>query len=139
MTDSDAQKLMGGCYCGALRYEVTKAAVRRGECYCRACQHVSGGGPNLFILVPPSGFRYTSGGPRAYKNPNLPEAVTRFFCETCGTHIATDRPGLEFVVLKAGTLDDPGNFIRADFAIFVSQAQEFHRLARDIPAFDELP
>lgn len=139
MIDTHPERLTGGCYCGALRYEVTKSAVRRGECYCRACQHVSGGGPNIFVLVPPSGFRFTSGDPKSYKKPGLPEAVTRFFCEACGTHIATDRPGLEFVVLKAGTFDDPSSYVRADFAIFVSQAQAFHRLAKDIPAFDELP
>lgn len=136
---ADTGNLTGGCYCGALRYEVTEPFVRRGECYCRACQQVSGGGPNLFVLVPPSGFRFTSGHPRTYKKPNLPDAVTRLFCEACGTHIVTERPGLEFVVLKVGTFDDPGHFKRADFAIFISQAQVFHRLADDIPAFDALP
>lgn len=33
--------------------------------------------------------------------------MTRAFCAACGTHMTTRRPGLDAVVLKIGTLDDP--------------------------------
>ncbi len=56
---TDTEKLAGSCYCEGLRHEATKSFVRRGAYDCRACQYVSGGGRNLFVLVRPSGFRFT--------------------------------------------------------------------------------
>lgn len=58
------------------------------------------------MLMPPKGFRYTKGAPRQFKRSDLEAAVTREFCATCGTHIATQRSGLPAVILKIGTLDD---------------------------------
>ena len=54
-------EFQGGCYCGALRYRVSAAPVLKAECHCRACQHISGGGPNYFMLIPPEGFAYVEG------------------------------------------------------------------------------
>ena len=131
--------LDGGCYCGAVRYAVDGEARFKGECYCRPCQHFSGGGPNLFMLMPPEGFRWTRGEPKRFKRSDLDNAVTREFCGDCGTQIATRRPGLNAVVLKIGTLDDPSVFARAAMAIFTAEKQPFHALSEHIAAFEGLP
>jgi len=62
-------------------------------------QYVSGGAPNLFMLMPAGGFRYTKGAPRTYKRPDKADAGTREFCAACGTHLIARRPGLPPVVL----------------------------------------
>ena len=80
-------EIQGGCSCGALRYRVSAAPVLKAQCHCRACQHVSGGGPNYFMLVPPEGFAYVEGEPRQFMRPDLPNAVSRDFCAACGTHV----------------------------------------------------
>lgn len=69
--------LSGGCYCGEVRYEVTAEPVLNGQCHCRPCQHISGGGPNYYMLIPPEGFSFTAGKPKAYSRPDLANAVTR--------------------------------------------------------------
>lgn len=102
--------LEGGCYCGAVRYVAEGTPMLKAQCHCRACQHISGGAPNMFMLMPPDGFRYTKGKPKQFKRADLENAVTREFCAECGTHMVTLRPGLPAVVLKIGTLDDPGLF-----------------------------
>jgi hypothetical protein len=56
----------------------------------------------VFMLMPPEGFRYVSGMPKAFARSDLERPVTREFCETCGTHIVTRRPGLNAVILKVG-------------------------------------
>ena len=132
-------KLEGGCYCGALRYEAEGEPRLRAECYCRPCQHFSGGGPNLFMLMPPGGFRWTRGEPKRFTRPDLPNAVTREFCGDCGTQIATRRPGLEAIVLKVGTLDEPSAFGGAAVAIFTAEKQPFHQIAEGLAAFEGLP
>ena len=101
-------KLEGGCYCGKVRYAIEGEPRLRAQCHCRECQYFSGGAPNMFLLVPPDGFSYTRGTPRRFARSDLERPVTREFCAECGTHLTTRRPGLAAVILKAGTLDDPG-------------------------------
>ena len=132
-------KLDGGCYCGAVRYVSEGEPSLRAQCHCRACQHIAGGAPNFFLLMPPEGFRYTRGQPKSYRRPDLENAVTREFCETCGTHLATRRPGLDAVILKAGTLDDPSQFGLPQMAIFTEDKQAFHLIADGVPSFEKLP
>jgi len=93
-------RLEGGCYCGAVRYVAEGKPVLRAQCHSRACQHIAGGAPNLFMLMPAEGFAYTKGAPKTYTRPDKADAVTREFCAVCGTHMITRRPGLPPVVLK---------------------------------------
>jgi len=129
----------GGCYCGELRYEVTDEPAIKSQCHCRECQYFSGGGPNYFMLIAQDGFAYLKGQPKTFKRRDIEKAVTREFCPTCGTHIATCRPGLDKIILKAGTLDDPSLYEKPGAAIFTCDAQPFHHIPQDIPAFERLP
>lgn len=131
--------LEGGCYCGAVRYVAEGTPMLKAQCHCCACQHISGGAPNMFMLMPPDGFRYTKGKPKQFKRADLENAVTREFCAECGTHMVTLRPGLPAVVLKVGTLDDPGLFGGPKMAIFTEDRQTFHHIPEDLPTFEKLP
>jgi len=132
-------KLEGGCYCGALRYAAEGEPRLKAQCHCRECQYISGGAPNLFMLMPENGFRYTKGAPKQFTRSDIENAVTREFCETCGTHVVTRRPGLGAVVLKVGTLDDPKLFGAPLMAIFTVDKQPFHLVPEGIPVFERLP
>jgi hypothetical protein len=66
----------------------------------------------MFMLMPPDGFRYVSGAPKIFTRDDLEQPVTREFCDTCGAHLTTLRPGLPLVILKVGTLDDPSLLAR---------------------------
>ena len=59
-------KLEGGCYCGALRYVAEGEPSLKAQCHCRECQYISGGSANMFLLMPPDGFRYTKGTPKTF-------------------------------------------------------------------------
>jgi hypothetical protein len=132
-------KLEGGCYCGALRYTAEGKPMLKAQCCCRECQYFSGGAPNMFMLMPPQGFAYTRGAPKQFARSDLEHAVTREFCAECGAHIATRRPGIEAVILKIGTLDDPGVFGGPRMAIFTVDKQAFHHLPDGMPVFERLP
>lgn len=132
-------KLTGGCYCGAVRYEISGKFLSRAQCHCRACQHISGGGPNYFALVNPDHVALTKGALAQFTRDDLDNAVTRSFCATCGTHVFTQRPGLPQWVLKIGTLDDPSAFKGPQAAIFTEDAQPFHVIPKGLPAFPKLP
>ena len=131
--------LEGGCYCGAVRYRAEGEPLLKAQCHCRACTHISGGAPNLFMLMPTGGFSYTKGATQAFARPDLANAVTREFCPTCGTHLITRRPGLDAIILKIGTLDDPAQFGAPAMAIFTAEKQPYHIIPEGLPAFEALP
>ena len=130
-------KLEGGCYCGQLRYVAEGEPTLKAQCHCRECQYISGGAPNMFLLMPPDGFRYTKGTPKQFKRSDLEQPVTREFCAECGTHVVT-RPPRPIVVIKVGTLDEPGQMM-PQAAINTIDKQPFHVIPEGLPAFERFP
>jgi hypothetical protein len=131
-------KLEGGCYCGQVRYVAEGDPVMMAQCHCRECQYITGGAPNLFIAMPIPGFSYVKGQPKGFSRSDLPGAVTREFCPSCGTHLVTRPPAFPAVIVKVGSLDDPGVFKPA-VAIFTCDKQPFHQIPEGVPTFQHLP
>jgi hypothetical protein len=132
-------ELTGGCYCGEIR-DIARSKPRlHAQCHCRECQYFSGGAPNLFMLIQEARFNYTAGAATAYSRPDLPQAVTREFCPRCGTHLISRRPGLDAIIVKIGTLDNPKEFAGAQIAVFTVDQQPFHHIPDTCRAFERLP
>ena len=91
------------------------------------------------LSMPVDGFRYTKGEPRRFKRDDLERAVTREFCSDCGTQLITRRPGLNAIVLKAGTLDDPTQYGACQMAINASNRQPFNCIQEGLPIYEGLP
>ena len=125
----------GGCYCRKVRYVADGEPVLKGQCHCRACQYIAGGAPNLFMLMPPDGFRYQQGAPKTFTRDDLAEPVTRAFCEVCGTHLTTRSPLFPEVMLKVGTLDDPALYEGPQMAIWTADKQPFHVIPEGVPSY----
>ena len=131
-------KLEGGCYCGQVRYVAEGDPVLQAQCHCRECQYITGGSPNVFIAMPIPGFSYVKGEPRRFSRGDLEHPVTREFCAECGTHLTTRPPRFPAVIVKVGSLDDPGVFEPA-MAIFTRDTQPFHQIPEGLPTFEHLP
>lgn len=133
-------KAEGGCYCGAVRYEIVADPVMNLQCHCRECQHISGGSPNVSVGVPESAFRYTKGTPKQFRRSDLETPVTREFCGDCGTPLLSKAPVLPGVnIVKLGSLDNPAVFGNPQMAIFTAEKQPFHTIADGVPQFEGLP
>ena len=131
-------RLEGGCYCGQVRYLAEGEPAMKAQCHCRECQYITGGAPNMFMAMPAAGFSYTMGEPKTFTRSDIENAVTREFCAECGTHVVTRPRGAPFVILKAGTLDDPEQYApRA--AIYTVDKRSFHQIAEGLPTFERLP
>ena len=131
--------LTGGCYCGALRYEITGDIPMRALCLCRTCQKISGGAGNLFI-----GSRrahsVTQGEPRRFARDGAVKPPMREFCGECGVHIAARSPKVtEGLVVKVGTLDDPAAFEGPKMVFWAQEKQNFHELPDGATAYATLP
>ena len=116
--------VVGGCYCGAVRYEAGGEVLAKGMCFCRECRHISGGGANVLMGMPAAGFSYTRGEPSHFARPG---GVTREFCANCGTHILTRSPRMAgAVLLKVGSLDDQDAFEMPTIAVYCSEMKPYH-------------
>ena len=131
-------KLEGGCYCGAVRYVAEGEPLLKAQCHCRECQYITGGAPNMFMAMPPDGFKYTKGVPKQFARSDLATPVTREFCPECGTHLVT-RPRRPIVVIKIGTLDDPTQYGSPTLAIYTCDKQAYHQIPEGLPTFEKLP
>lgn len=112
----------------------------RGLCLCRTCQNISGGGGNFFMAVAANTFQFTKGSPKSFNKNDRPGSPTRHFCEDCGVHLTarSDRAP-SAVLIKVGTLDDPGAFEGPQLVTWTSEMQKFHLLPANVPAHAEFP
>lgn len=132
--------LTGGCYCGALRFEIEGEVRMRGLCLCHTCQRISGGAGNLFIGMESAGFRYTRGTPRCHTRTEPADGPTREFCGECGVHLAARSPKAPGgIIVKVGALDDPAVFAGPDKVFWTEEKQAFHFLPEGATAYPRLP
>ncbi len=130
----------GGCYCGAVRFQVEGEPLFKGQCHCRECQYISGGSPNMVMAMPEAGFAWTKGEAKPFRRSDLENPVTREFCAECGTHLLSRAPGVPgAVLLKVGTLDDPSLFGMPEVAIFMIDKQSFHHVPDGVAVFERTP
>src|SRR3954452_6178521 len=97
--------LMGQCFCGAVKIEVTGAPEAMGYCHCSSCRSWSGGPVNAFSLWKPDAVRIKSGAENVamYTQTALSE---RQYCRKCGGHLMTSHPPIGLVDVFAATLPD---------------------------------
>ena len=132
-------KISGGCYCGSLRYVSVGDIEASIQCHCRECQYITGGNPNVIMIMPLNGFEFVKGIPKTFKRKDIENAVTRLFCENCGTGIGTKNPNRpNSIILKVGTFDNPSIF-KPDIAIFTIDKQKFHYIEDGLKSFERRP
>ena len=131
---------IGGCFCGAIRYEANAEPAAAGACHCRDCQYVSGGAPAYVIIVPKAALAVTKGSPRAYASRSaLDNRVVRRFCADCGTPLFYESAiNPDLIAIKVGSLDDPAIFKPAA-NLWVSAAQPWHHIDPAVPWFAKGP
>lgn len=99
--------LVGGCACGALRYEMSAPPLMVYNCHCTRCQKISGAAFNTAVTVLESALHFTQGEP-ARTEWLADSGFTRWgcFCGACGTRIANGQaPSRGVLSLRSGTLD----------------------------------
>src|SRR5215510_3312583 len=101
--------LLGGCACGAIRYESTGELLFSLNCHCRDCQRETGGAYAPIVGVPASGFRLLQGTPGYFAiTADSGSKANRAFCGECGSPVfgrPESRPDL--VTIRVGSLDQP--------------------------------
>ena len=61
-------KALGGCMCGAVRYEGLGEPLYIGYCHCRSCRHHSGAAVAGMLVFLPENVRFTTGKISIYQS-----------------------------------------------------------------------
>lgn len=128
--------IKGGCYCGAVRYEIHGALLRFLNCHCPDCRKFSGSAFAAVLATEANGFQVVRGEDQLTPYSSSP-GKQRLFCRTCGCHLfarAENRPGL--VLVRAGTLDDDPP-LRPEAHIWVSAKAPWYEITDRLPQFAE--
>src|SRR5579863_9430609 len=96
---------LGGCLCGAVRYEITGAVRNPCFCHCTSCRRASGAPMVPWGTVARAGVRITHGALTEFRSS---ARVWRGFCAHCGTALTyrNEARSAELDVTLA-TLDEP--------------------------------
>lgn len=112
---------LGGCACGAVRYQVHGQPAVGTVCHCRFCQKRLASAFAVLASFPDDAVEVLHGALTEveHRSDESGRWLRMRFCPRCGTtvsHAAELRPGLR--TIAAGTFDDPSWF-RIDRHIWV--------------------
>ena len=138
--DHSHHTLLGGCACGAVRYESTAEPVMMLHCHCRGCQRSSGGQFSSFVIVPAEAFKLLQGSLRFHPSPSEMGGMTgRGFCPECGSPIVVKPDSVpEFVAIRTASLDDPSWF-NPQVDVWTSDAHPWDQMNPGLPEFEKYP
>lgn len=128
--------LRGGCYCGAVKYEIHGKLLMFVNCHCPDCRKFSGSAFSSVLATEAEGFKLVTDANELAKFESSP-GKHRHFCNRCGTPLfsRTDhRPGMVFV--RAGSLDDDPQ-IRPQAHFWTTFKAPWHEIFDGLPQYPE--
>jgi len=136
---TDARPYLGGCLCGALRYEATGEPRYTGHCYCVDCQKASGSGFIPFMGFAASAVRVTGKATQFVSKAENGGDATRNFCAACNSLVFGGELGKsDMLNIYAGSLDEPARF-QPKIAIFARSRRPWAVIPPGLKVFDAMP
>jgi len=124
---------VGGCLCGAVRYEARGAPMNVRVCHCRLCQKATGAPFFARALFPRDAVTIT--GPVIEYNSSA--SLRRVSCAVCGARLfARSDTAPPRVGIGLATLDDPEALAPTEH-IFVSRRLPWVRFDDGLPEYPE--
>jgi hypothetical protein len=100
--------VVGGCFCGAVRYEARGKPTNSMVCHCHSCRRAAGAPVVAWLTFARTGFRFTQGSPVEFKSS---DPVSRAFCGACGTALTyRNERDPETIDVTTASLDEPATF-----------------------------
>jgi len=126
----------GGCYCGAVKFEITSGISNIIFCHCSECRKLQGSAFATNGVVDSKDFNIISGIDDLTAH-QLSESQTRYFCKHCGSPIKSENTKVPNKVrVRIGTLDTDLQE-KPQAHIFVASKANWDEVCGDVPQFDE--
>lgn len=126
----------GGCFCGAVRFEITSKINQIIYCHCSQCRKLQGSAFAVNGFVNKSDFNLILGEADLTVH-QLSDTQTRFFCKHCGSPIKSENTTVpDKVRVRLGTIDSELNEKPAAH-IFVDSKASWDKIADSLPQYSE--
>ena len=128
--------IVGGCFCGKVRYEVAAPLKNARSCHCSRCRKAFSGAGSAYAEIEPGTLRWTQGESGLVAYESAPGWGLQF-CSTCGTTLCGVHKN-ETHGVTLGTVDgDPG--VQIEMHIFVGSRAPWDHIGGSAPQFNSGP
>jgi len=135
ITKSTVQ-LVGGCFCGQVRYRIRAPLRSARSCHCSRCRKAFSGAGSAYAEVEPGSFAWESGEDQLRRYATAP-GWGLCFCGTCGTTLCgTEGERVHGVTL--GSVDGDAG-VAIEMHLFVGSKASWDHIGGSAPQFDEFP
>lgn len=130
---------IGGCACGAIRYEISGEPVFSNDCQCRDCQRESGTGHGSHLSFRRDGVKLKGKASLFDMVADSGNVKTRAFCPTCGSPVYMTFAAMpDIFTVRAASLDDPSRY-KPDAVTYGARGYAWDHLDPALPKFDGMP
>lgn len=134
-----SKSYIGGCACGAIRYEISGEPIFSNDCQCRDCQSESGTGHGSHLSFRREGVKLEGNATLWDMVADSGNVKTRAFCPTCGSPVYMTFAAMPDVfTVRAASLDDPRRY-KPDAVTYGSRGYAWDHLDPALPKFDKMP
>jgi hypothetical protein len=127
--------ILGGCACGAVRYQCNAEPIAMLNCHCKDCQRSSGAPYASGFIVAPSAIDISGEVAAHSVLGGSGSKTTRNFCPICGSPLFTSCEAYPaFMSVRFSTLDSTADF-EPKLDIWASSAQPWTCLNSTLPKF----
>ena len=130
---------IGGCACGAIRYEIAGEPAVMVDCQCRQCQRDSGTGHQSHLTFVAAGVKIEGEASHWQTVGDGGTAKRRAFCPTCGSPVYLTFPDMpEVFIVTPASLDDPSRY-KPQLVSWTAAGHAWDCLDPALPKFDRMP
>ena len=128
--------LTGGCFCGAVGYEVSDAFTYAQNCHCSDCRRATGSAFKPFGGITRPALRVTRGEAEILRHGG--DDAHDIHCRRCGSLLFSVFPPREWIHVAYGSLHDSPS-LHPTAHIWVSDKAPWHAIADGLPQHAEFP
>lgn len=134
------KRYMGGCACGAIRYETTGEPIFQNHCQCLDCQKRAGTGHGSYLTFGRRADMAITGEASTWRVAGASgNEKIHAFCPTCGTPVFLTFVAMpELIAVHATSLDDPGAF-EPQVVTYTISGHAWDTIDPSLQAFGRMP
>ncbi|MBN4080325.1 GFA family protein [Beggiatoa alba] len=124
----------GGCFCGAVKFEINSEISNIIYCHCSQCRKLQGSAFATNGVIDSENFKLLCGVDDLSEH-KLSATQTRYFCKHCGSPIKSENTKVRGKVrVRLGSIDSDINE-RPQAHIFTASKANWDEIGGDIPQY----
>ena len=128
----------GQCLCGNVKYTISSAPIRMGQCHCDHCRRLSGTGHSSNAFFSKDTVHIEGQTSRYDSTADTGTIITRYFCPNCGSRLfGTSSANTSIISVTAGTLDD-SSWFKPNAIVYNKRKPAWDFMDESVPVFEDM-